>query len=45
MKRKLWEIWDLDQKTRQKFMEEANQVAQALAKTFNPLKMNYCLQC
>ena len=37
------ELWDLDAITRQKFMEEANQVALALAKTFKPLKMNYCL--
>ncbi|MCH7621834.1 MAG: HIT family protein, partial [Chloroflexi bacterium] len=37
------ELWDLDPNTRQKFMEEANQVALALAKTFKPLKMNYCL--
>ncbi len=37
------ELWELDQDTRQKFIEEANQVAQALAKTFKPLKMNYCL--
>ena len=37
------ELWDLDPEIRQKFMEEANQVSLALAKTFNPLKMNYCL--
>jgi diadenosine tetraphosphate (Ap4A) HIT family hydrolase len=37
------ELWDLDPETRQKFMGEANQVAQALAKTFKPLKMNYAL--
>ncbi len=37
------ELWELDQGTRQNFMEEASQVALALAKTFKPLKMNYCL--
>lgn len=37
------ELWELDQETRRKFMEEASQVALALAKTFKPLKMNYCL--
>ena len=37
------ELWDLDPETRQKFMEEANQVAHALAKTFKPLKLNYSL--
>ena len=37
------ELWDLDPNTRQKFMEDANQVALALSKTFEPLKMNYSL--
>ena len=37
------ELWQLDQETRQKFMEEASQVAHALDKTFKPLKMNYSL--
>ncbi len=37
------ELWQLDQETRQRFMEEANQVAHALDKTFKPLKMNYSL--
>ena len=37
------ELWQLDQETRQKFMEEASQVALALDKTFKPLKMNYSL--
>ena len=37
------ELFHLDPDTRKQFMEEANQVAQALDKTFKPLKMNYCL--
>lgn len=37
------ELWELDQETRQKFLEEANQVALAVARTFKPIKMNYCL--
>ena len=35
------ELWQLDQETRQMFMEDANQMALALDKTFKPLKMNY----
>lgn len=37
------ELWQLDQETRQMFMEDANQMALALDKTFKPLKMNYSL--
>ena len=37
------ELYHLDSHTRQRFMEEASQVAQALDKTFNPLKMNYAI--
>ena len=37
------ELWELDVSTRQKFMEDANQMALALNKTFKPLKMNYSL--
>ena len=37
------ELFDLDQATRQKFVEDANVLAWALNKTFQPLKMNYCL--
>ena len=37
------ELWQLDQETRQLFMEDANQMALALDKTFKPLKMNYSL--
>ena len=37
------ELFDLDQATRQKFVEDANVLARALNKTFQPLKMNYCL--
>ena len=37
------EQFDLDQSLRQRFVEDANHIAQALNKTFLPLKMNYCL--
>ena len=37
------ELWQLDQETRQMFMEDANQMPLALDKTFKPLKMNYSL--
>ncbi|MFQ6030273.1 MAG: HIT family protein [Dehalococcoidia bacterium] len=37
------ELFHLDPDTRQKFMEDANEVSAALDKTFSPLKMNYCL--
>ncbi len=37
------ELYDLTPETRQKFMEDANQIAKALDKTFQPLKMNYCI--
>ena len=35
------ELYHLDPRTRQRFMEDTSQVAQALDKTFSPLKMNY----
>ena len=37
------ELYDLDPETRRKFVEDANRLASALARTFKPLKMNYCL--
>lgn len=37
------ELFDLDQGLRQQFVEDANHLAQALNRTFQPLKMNYCL--
>ena len=37
------EMFQLDPTIRQKFMEDANRLAQALDKTFKPLKMNYCI--
>ena len=37
------ELFDLDRSLRQRFVEDANHVAQALNKTFLPLKMNYFL--
>ena len=37
------ELFDLDQALRQQFVEDANRIAEALNKTFLPLKMNYCL--
>ena len=37
------ELFNLNQSLRQRFGEDANHIAQALNKTFLPLKMNYCL--
>ena len=37
------ELYQLDPTTRQKFMEDANQISAALDKTFQPLKINYCI--
>ena len=37
------ELFDLNQSLRQRSVEDANHIAQALNKTFLPLKMNYCL--
>ena len=37
------ELFQLDPTTRQKFMEDANQIAAAVDKTFQPLKINYCI--
>ena len=37
------ELYDLTPDTRQKFMEDANQIAKAMDKTFHPLKINYCI--
>ena len=37
------ELFELDPTIRQKFMEDANRLADALNKTFKPLKMNYCI--
>lgn len=37
------ELFDLDPETRRKFVEDATRLASALAETFHPIKMNYCL--
>lgn len=37
------ELFQLEPNIREQFMEDANRLAQALDKTFKPLKMNYCL--
>ena len=37
------ELFDLDHAIRQQFVEDANHMAEALNKTFQPLKMNLCL--
>ncbi len=37
------ELFDLDEEIRRQFVEDANRMAEALNKTFQPLKMNLCL--